>query len=58
MNLKKGVEPGFSSDPWYDILDGGYFDPEDFLDNPQDIDEVRAAIELLLEYKDLVIVEM
>lgn len=57
MTLKKNVEPGFTSDPWYDILDGGYFNPEDYLDNQEDIDKVNAAIALLSEYKDLVVEE-
>ncbi len=54
MKLKDGVEVKFSSDIWYDILDGGYFNPEDFLDSDDDIKQVQEAIDTLLEYASLV----
>ena len=39
-------------DFWYDVFDGGYIDPKDFLVNQQDVNEVNAAIEVLLKFKN------
>lgn len=58
MTLKDGVEPGSSSSPWYDIIEGGYFNPENYLDSQKDIFEVNTAIAILSEYKDLVVEEI
>lgn len=50
MKFKKDAEI-FTSDFWYDLIDGGYISPEKVLDNDEDIDKINNAIETLLEFK-------
>lgn len=57
MKLKKGVEPFWSDDVYYDLFDGGYLSPEKFLSNEKDIQKVKDAIALIEEYLELVVVD-
>ena len=36
MKFKKGAEPMYTSDFWYDATMGGYIKPEKFLENEED----------------------
>ena len=38
---------------WYDLTDGGYFDPEDVLLDKQQIKEVNKALKLLRQLEDI-----
>jgi hypothetical protein len=40
-------------DPYYNLFDGGYIDPEDLLNDKDKALAVRNAIELVREYIDL-----
>lgn len=51
MKLKENAQPGSTSDFFYDIFDGGYIDPEDFLIDT-DAAKVRAALRTVLEFRD------
>lgn len=51
LKFKKDAEPQASSDFWYDISDGGYIDPHDFLEE-ESAAKVVAAVELLMEFRD------
>lgn len=55
MKLKNGVEPIWSDEPHYDLFDGGYLNPEKFLENEKDIVKVREAIETIEEYLGIVV---
>lgn len=37
-------EPIYSSEPLYDLIEGGYINPEAILESPQDIANVQYAI--------------
>lgn len=50
LRLKENVEPVFSTDFWYDLVDGGYIKPEDFLQS-EDAKKVVEAITLLHEFR-------
>ena len=56
MKLKDGAEKQWSEDAYYDLFDGGYLDPEKFLDNEEDIEKVREAILLIEDYLNLVVI--
>ena len=49
--VKKGVRVS-SSDLWYDIIHGGYIDPEEILENEEDIKEVNNAIKVLIKFEE------
>ena len=50
MEIKKDAEPIASSDIYYDLFDGGYLNPEKFLENEQDVFDVRSAIGVIESY--------
>ena len=50
MKLKENYKETASSDLYYDFFDGGYLEPEEFLDDPHDIVKVHEARRLLQEY--------
>lgn len=37
---------------WYDLFEGGYFDPDKFLSDTQGIIDVKTALRTLKYYKD------
>jgi hypothetical protein len=51
MEIKKDIETIPTSDFWYDLFLGGYFNPEKMLVNIEDIEAVKEAIEILEEYE-------
>jgi len=45
-------EPKATSNFWYDLFDGGYINPEDFLKKEKDIIKVKEAMLILKKYKN------
>ena len=50
--FKPNAEPEFTSDMWYDIFEGGYIIPDDFLVEREQIDKVKEAIQTLKEFTE------
>lgn len=50
MEFKEREEPMYTTDPYYDLTDGGYLKPEFLLENQEDIDRVLAAIDTLKKF--------
>lgn len=50
MKIKENVTI-FTSDFWYDLLQGGYIKPEEILENESDIEDVKNAIKIILDFK-------
>ena len=52
MKIKEGcVSIRKLDDFWYDLISGGYLNPEDILENKEDIDRVKNAIEIIQEFE-------
>lgn len=51
LTFLKEAESVFSSDFWYDLFDGGYFKPENFLEK-NSAKHVRSAMDVLLKYRE------
>jgi hypothetical protein len=49
FKFKEGVEVS-SSEPYYDLTDGGYIKPEDLLKHPAQARRVVEAIEILRDF--------
>jgi len=41
-----------SSEPYYDLFDGGYLKPEEMLVNPNEISMVKNAIKIVKQFLD------
>jgi len=39
-------------DFWYDLMEGGYINPENFCTNPKDAEDIRLAMNVLKKYKN------
>lgn len=53
LKLKEGqLEVVSTSDFWYDLTDGGYIEPEEYL-TEEAAKKVREAIEIIEEYRSL-----
>lgn len=50
MKFKKRDEPVFTTDPYYDLFEGGYVVPEELLEDPEDAKRVRAAMKVLEDF--------
>lgn len=50
MKFKSDVETVYTSDFWYDLFDGGYIHPEDFLED-EDAKKVKAAVDLVRQFQ-------
>jgi len=50
MELKKGLEIT-SSDFWYDLIEGGYLNPEEICKNKKDAEKVLQAIEIIKDFQ-------
>lgn len=50
MKMKDGVQKVWTDDPYYDFFDGGYIDPEDLLEDQDDIERVNEAKEIIEEF--------
>jgi len=53
--MKKNSEAIGTSDFWYDLFSGGYFKPEDYLTNKEDIDAINVAIHNINIYEQALI---
>lgn len=51
MKLKKDASV-VTSDFYYDLFDGGYIVPEDLLEDKDDIELVKNAIEVLKDFRE------
>ena len=51
MKIKEGCTAS-SSDFWYDLSSGGYLKPEDILEDSNDIERVKKAIETIKDFED------
>lgn len=40
----------YTSEPWYDLTDGGYIKPYTMLENQEEADEVRDAVTLIMSF--------
>lgn len=50
MEIKKGLEIS-SSEFWYDLTDGGYLEPLEICESPEDAAKVKKAIEIVLDFQ-------
>ncbi|MEN6431286.1 MAG: hypothetical protein ABFD06_00095 [Smithella sp.] len=50
MKIKKGCTAS-TSDFWYDLTSGGYLKLEDILENKEDVDRAKNAIEVIREFE-------
>lgn len=50
MEFKSDFAGVYTSELWYDLMDGGYFGPEDFLVNEADIKTVNEALEIVRSF--------
>lgn len=55
--LKDGASKICSEDVYYDLTDGGYLSPEDFLKNEKDIVEVLKALEIVEKFVNSVVTD-
>lgn len=55
MKIKKNSESIGTADFLYDLFHGGYFNPESYLKDQKDIDDVCKAIETIVEYENALI---
>ena len=51
MKIKEGCTAS-SSDFWYDLTKGGYLNPEEILENKEDVEAVKNAISVLTDFED------
>lgn len=51
MKIKEGCTVS-SSDFWYDLTKGGYLNPEEILENKEDVEAVKNAISVLTDFED------
>jgi len=49
MKFKKDAKPTCSSDLWYDLTDGGYIKPHDFLEE-KDAQAVTDAVQVIMDF--------
>jgi hypothetical protein len=52
MKFKKTKTPIQTSDPYYDLFDGGDINPEKILADKEEAKKVREAIETILRFLD------
>ncbi len=51
LKFKKDIQPVGTGDFYHDLIDGGYLEPEKFLEG-DDANKVREAIELIRQYQN------
>lgn len=51
MKFKADAEQTATSDFWYDLFEGGYLKPEKFIEDPEEVERLENARQLLMEYK-------
>lgn len=50
MKLKENLEVS-TSDFWYDLRSGGYLNPDEMCENPEDAQRVKDAIKVIQEFE-------
>ena len=50
--FKDDQEVTRTSEPWYDLTDGGYMKPHSMLENSKDADDVVEAVALIMSFFD------
>ena len=50
--IKNGAQSKTTSEPWYDLFEGGYFPPQDFLEKEEDIKKVMDAMNTVERYRN------
>lgn len=50
MKIKDNCEAS-SDDFWYDLTSGGYLKPEDILEDQEDVQRVKNAVQVLTEFE-------
>ena len=50
FNFKQIDEAIFTTEPLYDLIEGGYIKPEDLLENPLQAEQVKGAISLIKNF--------
>ncbi len=50
MKFKKDISLS-TDDFWYDLIDGSYINPEEILEDNDDIDKIKKAIDTLKRFK-------
>ena len=50
MKIKDGCKAS-TDDFWYDLTDGGYLNPEEMLEDQEDVKRVLTAIATILEFQ-------
>jgi len=50
MKIKEGCTAS-TSDFWYDLTKGGYLNPEEILESKNDVDRVKNAINVVMEFE-------
>ena len=51
MKIKNEIEIS-TSEPYYDLFEGGYIKPAEILEDEKDIEKVREAIAIISEFLD------
>lgn len=50
MKIKDNCEAS-TAEFWYDLTDGGYLNPEDILENKEDVERVNKAIAVIKDFE-------
>jgi len=51
MKIKEKCQAS-TAELWYDLTDGGYLDPDEILENPEDAKRVKDAIAVIKEFEE------
>jgi len=51
MKIKENCQAS-TAEFWYDLTDGGYLDPDEILENPEDAKRVKEAIAVIKEFEN------
>jgi hypothetical protein len=49
MNFKENAEPVYTTEPLYDLMEGGYIKPNELLEG-EDAEKVTAAVQLVRQF--------
>lgn len=53
MKIKENAQPIYSSDPLYDLFNGGYIKPHDFLETKDAVDVEIAILKVKIFFQTL-----
>lgn len=49
--VREGLD-AYTTEFWYDLMEGGYLNPEEILVSEEDVEEVKNAIKILKDFYD------